>query len=591
MPKVRLPLVGTHTTRGIDGQTVIAAGKDQRFLNVIFDLVINPITKKATVYVERRPGWTQNAVVSAGNISTGLIRTDSIGSVVSAFGATNSTIFDSTTSVGDLTGLALHFSETIISGIGYILIRSSDGTGWYYAAGARDVTAYTADMNNSTTITDIKIGGVSSTAGLYSGQLVADASNTNIVAGTRILSVDSAAYTAVLTAATQGGSVADRAFTKTPIAKILDADFITTGTNISGFVEMDGYVFYCTEDGYVYHSDQNSFIAWTATNKIAANSSPDLPIAIAKQNDKIVCFGNNSADAFYNAGNASGSVLSRYGHPKHVGIQNQRSLVYLGDDIYFVTSSRDGDTQVKRMRGLEDQKISTPQIDRIIGTASVSGANIYASTFNLGGYSYLSLVVSAPSLGYELDEDDYYVLNEDDGYITLETDEGTITAFARILLYNIDLNIWFEWDGTLLTFIKGLGQSSLNQIIATSRINTSGKIYQINPSADGEVYQDDGSTYSAVCQTSEVDHGTDARKFTSKISSIADTQTAGTVTLECTDDGYATWQTLGTFDLTVAAKDIPRCGSYEGGRAYRLTHAYNGPWRASALDETFEVST
>ncbi len=579
MPKVRLPLVGSYTTRGIDGQTVIAAGKDQRFLNVIFDLVVNPITKRATVWVERRPGWTTQSVVSAGNVSTGLIRTDSLGTVVSAFGATNSTIFDSTTNVGTITGLALHFSETILNSVGYILIKSSDGTGWYYAAGARDVTAYTGDTHTNTTVDGI----LPSTAGMYSGQLLAAAAD--IVAGTRILTVDSASAITLDTAAT--GTTNDLAITKTPIAKILDADFLTTGTTFSAFELMDGYPFYCNSDGFVYHGDINTITAYGAASKIAANASPDMPLAIAKQNEKILCFGNNSMEAFYNAGNASGSVLSRYGNPKRVGIQNQRSLAYLGDDIYFVTSSRDGDTQVKRMRGLQDQKISTPQVDRILGTMTASGANIYASAFNLGGYSYLSLIATTPSSAELLLQDGYKFLLQQTGNILLQE---ITTTFNRTLLYNIDLNIWFEWDGTLLTFLKGMGSGSLNQIIATSCLNTSGKIYQINPSADGEVYQDDGSTYSTVIQTSEVDHGTDAQKFTSKISLIADTQTAGTVTLECTDDGYANWTTLGTFDLTQESKEITRCGSYIK-RAYRLTHAYNGPWRAFALDETFEVGT
>ncbi len=580
MPKVRLPLVGTHTTRGIDGQTVIAAGKDQRFLNVIFDLVVNPITKKATVWVERRPGWTQQAVISAGNVSTGLIRTDSLGTVISAFGATNSTIFDSTTNVGTITGLALHFSETILNSVGYILIKSSDGTGWYYAAGARDVTAYTGDTHTNTTL-----DGLGSTAGMYSGQVVAKA---DITAGTRILSVDSGT-SVTLTAAATGTSTG--AVTKTPIAKILDADFVTTGTTFSAFELMDGYAFYCNSDGFVYHSDINTITAYGAASKIAANASPDMPLAMAKQNEKILCFGNNSMEAFYNAGNASGSVLSRYGNPKRVGIQNQRSLTYLGDDIYFVTSSRDGDTQVKRLRGLQDQKISTPQIDRILGTMTASDGNIYASAFNLGGYSYLSLIATSSSDSELLMEDDYDLLLETNDNILLEG--GTETTFPRILIYNIDLNIWFEWDGTLLTFIKGLGGGSLNQIIATSRINTSGKIYTINPSADSEVYQDDGSTYSVVITTSEVDHGTAARKFIIGISLIADTQDAGTVLLEANDDGYALtkWFTLGTFDLTEASKRISPGGSYEGSRAYRLTHAYNGSCRMSALDIEYEVGT
>lgn len=99
MSTVRLPLVGVNNQRGIDATSVVLLGKDQRFVNCTFDLVKNPITGKATVYVEKRPGWGVQSTPAAGSVSTGAIRTDQLGTIVSAFGATNSTIYDGATSV------------------------------------------------------------------------------------------------------------------------------------------------------------------------------------------------------------------------------------------------------------------------------------------------------------------------------------------------------------------------------------------------------------------------------------------------------------------------------------------------------------
>src|SRR3990167_4354185 len=196
MPSVRIPLVGTFDTRGIDGAATLTLSEDQRFLNCTFNVVTNPVTGKSRVFAEKRPGWGVNSVVSVGNASTGLIRPQAFDAVITAFGETNSTIYFGTSSVGVITGRALHFTETLISAVGCVAIKSSDGTGWYYMDGAKDVTAYTADGNNSTTITDLKIAGTNSTAGLYPGQLLAAAAN--IVAGTRVVSVDSGAFTAGL---------------------------------------------------------------------------------------------------------------------------------------------------------------------------------------------------------------------------------------------------------------------------------------------------------------------------------------------------------------------------------------------------------
>jgi hypothetical protein len=90
-------------------------------------------------------------------------------------------------------------------------------------------------------------------------------------------------------------------------------------------------------------------------------------------------------------------------------------------------------------------------------------------------------------------------------------------------------------------------------------------------------------------RTSKVDFGVDKRKFIRSITLVADEQSSGTVTLECSDDDYVTWRTLGTFDLTNHKKRINACGSHVGGRAYRLTHTENAPFRAEALEFEYDV--
>ena len=87
----------------------------------------------------------------------------------------------------------------------------------------------------------------------------------------------------------------------------------------------------------------------------------------------------------------------------------------------------------------------------------------------------------------------------------------------------------------------------------------------------------------------EIDHGTSRRKFIDSITLIADRQDAGTVTLESSDDDFLTFDSLGTFDLTLHDPVITRCGSYQGGRSYRLKHSYNGPCRMEAMEITYRV--
>ena len=591
MQTTRVSLVGSFNQRGLDGEAALAVPEDQRFLNCTFTVIQNPITGKNTVYVERRPGWSTDSLVSAGMASTGLAKPQAFNATLSAFGDTNSEIFAGTISVGTITGRALHFTETLISNEAYVVIRSSDGTGWYYVDGAKDVTAYTADGNNSTTITDIKIAGVNSTAGLYPGQKLTAASN--IAAGSRIVSVNSGAFTAVLDTATTGGAFNDLAITKEPIAKIIDADFVTTGTYIGAFAEMDGYLFYPVDSGTLRNSDLNSVTAYTSTNFISPAMAPDKPIAVARQKNAIVCFGTGSNEKFYNAGNATGSPLQRMQqYFERIGTIDQRSVTTIEDDIFYVSSPLEGDLGVWMMRGLQSKKISTATIDKLIGTVAVDGA-IYASSFRLGGQAYAAFYLSSasdgPASSLLLESGDVILLESGDE-ILLEDTPGQVSSFVRLFVYNIDLNIWGEWDCDEATFIDAVSSGTANQLLASSRVSTGGKIYTINPVSNGELYQDDGSTYNCQIRTARIDHGTGRRKFVHEIKLICDKQSAGTVTLEASDDDYGTWTTLGTFDLTDMEPKITRCGPYRGGRAYRLTHAYNGPFRAEAIEITYDVA-
>jgi hypothetical protein len=582
MPVARIPLVGSFNPRTIDGHAALEAAQDQRFLNCTFSVVQNPVTGKATVYAEKRPGWGVYSTVEASSVSTGLIKTDAMGSAISAFGDTNSTIYDGTVDVGTITGRALYFSETLISAVGYVLIRSSDGTGWYYPADAKDQTSYEGDTNSNTTIDNI-----ADTAGMYEGQLV---TGTDIPADTRIASVDSSAQITITQAAT--GTTAGVTITKEPIAKILDANFVTTGATVTAFVELDGFPFYANADGFIYNGDVNSVTSYGASNRLAAQMAPDPPNGLARHKNMIICWGHSSMELFYNAGNAAGSPLSRA--PQffsRVGLLDQRSVATLADDIYLATSAKYGDVAIFRLRDLSPKQVSTPAENKILGTIVAEGGYIYLSAFQLGGQGYVSAFATTAT------EDEVLLLLESGEFLLLENGDDIIlesglsvtAGFARLLVYNVNLNLWSEWDCDEATYIVGIGSGSVNQVLATSRVNDDGKIYTIKPASDSELHTDDGSAFDMEIRTSRIDHGTERLKTIPSIRLVADDQASGTVTLEASDDDYESWFELGTFDLTQRDKRITRCGSYRGGRAYRLTHSANAPFRGEALEIEYKL--
>ena len=586
MPTARIPLVGTYNQRGLSGNAALVLNEDQRFLNATFEVVTNPITGKSTVYVSKRPGWGQDSLVDSGNASTGLIQPQSFAAILTAFRETNSIIYFGTTNVGTITGRALHFTETLISGVGCVAIKSSDGTGWYYMDGAKDQTAYTGDTHTNTTIDNL-----TDTSKMYAGQKISGA---GIVAGTRIASITSSTAIVTDTATTASATVS---ITKEPIAKIIDSDFVSSGTYRSAFAAMDGYLFYADDSGYVNNSDLNSVALYTANARIAAQMVPDPTIGVAIQKNIVVAFGTGSNEKFQNAGFSSGSPLQVLKQQvEHIGALDQRSIDYLEDDIFYVSSPISGDIRAYRMRGLQSTAISNSVVDRIIGTVSVSGA-IYTSCFRLGGYPYAAFVVSmasdGPASNFLLESGDILLLEATPGGNLLLEDTASQTAsFVRMMVYNSQLNIWCEWDCNQCTFIDSIGTGTANKLIASSRVNTSGKVYRIDPVADGQLYQDDGSTFSMQIRTAKLDFGTAKRKFINAVYLNCDQQSAGTVTLEASTDDYQSWFTVGTFDITETRPKITKGRlSFKGSAAFRLTHNYNGAFRGESIEFDYTVGT
>lgn len=580
----RIPLVGSFNQRTIDGAAALTALQDQRFLNCAFRVIQNAVTGRSTLYVEKRPGWGVDSTVSSGIASTGLIQPQAFNSPVSAFGTTNSAVYVGSINVGTITGRALHFTETLISASSYVLIKSSDGTGWYYPNGAKDNTAYTGHTSSGSAT----VSTLSSVSGIYPGQLI---TGNTIGAGARVSTVVSATSTITLTV-TSSATSTSVAITKEAIAKILSANFVSSTTFHSAFVSVDGFHIYATDDGYVRNSDLNSITAYTATGFVSPAMAPDPPIALTVHKNLVIAWGTGSREVFYNAGNATGSPLSRVANMfSRLGTVDQRSITTLGDDIYYVTGASYGDVGVRRLRNLNDQPVSTPQISEILGTISASGGQIYASAFQLGGHSYLALsaLTTSESVSLTQLESGDYLLLESGDKVVLDGSSAVTAFLGRMLVYNIDLNIWSEWDCSEATYIVGVGSGGTNKLLATSRVDTTGKIYTIAPASAGELHTDNGSAYSMEIRTSKLDFGTPKVKIVQSIELIADEESAGSTTLEYSDDDYATWTTLGTFDMTQKRKRITRCGSHRGARAYRLTNSSDAPFRAEALVFEFAV--
>jgi hypothetical protein len=154
----RVPLTGTYNTRsssvnalssssgivgiGIVGSMIVgnaarSSDKDVRIINWIPITVPDEVTQSKRFYLQKRPGFVVHSTPATGEKGSDIhvwVGQGSGTKVITAFGHTNSTIYDDTASLGAITGRSSGITETSISGTATLVISSRDSTLWYYQA-------------------------------------------------------------------------------------------------------------------------------------------------------------------------------------------------------------------------------------------------------------------------------------------------------------------------------------------------------------------------------------------------------------------------------------------------------------------------
>ena len=330
------------------------------------------------------------------------------------------------------------------------------------------------------------------------------------------------------------------------MTKITDVDFPGNAalTLAGSFAHRDGYAFIMDTAGTIWNSDLNSVTAWTATSSIAANSYPDKGIGVIRQRDKLMAFGTESVQFFYNAGNPTGSPLSRIeSMTLRVGCVSADAVTQAEDAVYWCGSSPQGGLSIYQYAaGLKP--VSTPEIDSILILAGASNISLTSVKF----YGRNFVIVNASSVTF---------------------------------VYCVEENAWHEWNGPVKLWYKcaGVSSGSTQVVYAISNVSTSGKVFTINPSS--MVYQDNGTAYTARIQTSKVGEG-NKRTFWNEVELLGDQQSGSTATISYSSDDYQSYVQLGTVDLSLNRPRLQRCGA-DYRRSWVITHSANTPMRLEAI--------
>ena len=151
-----------------------------------------------------------------------------------------------------------------------------------------------------------------------------------------------------------------------------------------GGAELDGYLFVMDTDGRIYNSDINNIPSWNALGFLDAQREQDAGIFLTKHHDNVVALGSNSLEFFYNAGNPTGSPLSRRPDISYrTGALDVRSVFTSGERIYFIGSEKVGTPGIWQLSGFQLTKVSPDSIDSFIANTRVSEGYRFNVT---GGY-------------------------------------------------------------------------------------------------------------------------------------------------------------------------------------------------------------
>lgn len=179
---------------------------------------------------------------------------------------------------------------------------------------------------------------------------------------------------------------------------------------VPGLVYLNGYVFVMNSQGAIYQSDNENPTIWNPLNYTSSVSEADKGKALARHLNYVVAFKEWTADFFYDAGTAVGSVLAvnqsahmEIGCADGNSIQNpEQTLVWMGTVVQ-------GGRGIYMLNGLSPDRISTKAVENFLNASDLSGT--YSWLYKIAGHTLYGLVLTDQNvtLIYDFNEKDWHI--------------------------------------------------------------------------------------------------------------------------------------------------------------------------------------
>ena len=480
-PNLILPLALTFNERDTLGYTSsFTNGRDQQKKNMFYEIAKNPLTQKGTLTLSKRPGVTIDA---------------------DTFGA--------------------------VSSQAAYLVISDLGKG--AASGDNPIVFSTATIGTGQTNGTIIASNSASTATVHSassaaGLVPAFVDRTNL----------SGVENIVLQLRGISNAVPQRVFYGTAVnswTEIADSDF--TGVNHRGKMEhLDGYALYMDSTNKVWNTDLNSLASVGAASFVTKAATQDIANGLIKFKNQIIAMGDDTAEPFFNAGNASGSPLTRIPQLNDrvglspcnawqtAGTKATHYYAIVQNRAYFVGRRGGGQKSIGLFSydGSRYEKVSPSYIDKMLS----ENESTFLSVNNFGFYGQQAVAIE-------------------------------LSFAAQWLMFFPDWKDWFIWTSTTFRPVTN------GTFFLSSGATNQGRIYSYTTANN---YQDNEVNFSAEAAFKIPTNGYHLKRIP-MWGVEADTDTsANNLTVRYSDDDTSSYGAFGTIDLTLQKKVKYRGGAF-----------------------------
>lgn len=386
-------------------------------------------------------------------------------------------------------------------------------------------------------------------------------------------------------------------------------------STVPGIAYIDGYFVVMDTSGVIYTSREDDCVQWDPLDFTIAQAETGSGAAIAKSLQFVVAFKEWSTEFFFDAANDTGSPLSPVPNLFTLtGCASGFSVADVAGKLLWI-----GQTKKQTGRGVymmftngEQQKVSTPDVDRIINADALTTVNAYGITLDGHPCYVLTLGASALTLVYDLSTQAWTQWTS----LTL----GSSKSITSITRSGTTCTVTFAVPHTLSdgdpVLIAGAGQSDYNGIkqiqyvsttIATFETTgtpatpatgtitgtpytesyfkftkyasctgydyvlheTNGHLYKVLPS----LFQDAGIPVNYFARTDRLDGDTQGKKKIPRIG-VVGTSVSDTAMIRWSDDDSSTFAAYQPVTLSDPEPNIRRCGAFRK-RSLEFRHIGN----------------